>query len=145
MTKSKTWTDYAFCLVVGSIYIFALTRTIVTSTLIMIEPLSLYFIGLLSIVVFLVILYNKVTRITTGLILFFIFAYVFITLDDFAEQYPHLFDMWQMVRGYLFRPELGRTAIWIVSLLLGFIVAVFMFYQFNFFLLAGGGVARAGF
>ena len=139
--QGKTWVDYLFCLVVGSIYIFALNRTVVTSTLIVVEPLSLYFIGILSMVIFFVILFNKVTRITTIVILALIAFYMLFTLDDFSEQYPHLYDMWLMVRGYIFRQELGRTAVWLISLMLGFTVVIFMFYQFNFFVLAIGGVA----
>ena len=82
--------DYALCLIVGSLYIFSLTRTIVMSTLIMVDPLNLFFMGVLSMVLFFVILYNKVTRITAAAIWGLVALLFLFTLDDFSEQYPLL-------------------------------------------------------
>ncbi|MCL2372800.1 MAG: transglutaminase-like domain-containing protein [Defluviitaleaceae bacterium] len=137
----KSFADYAFCLLVGSIYIFAINRTIVTSTLIWIDPLSLFFIGVVAIVLVMAMLFNKYTRIGTVAVLAFVLFFFFITLNDFAEQYPNMYDLWLMVRGYAFIPELGNRIIWILSFLLAVVVVVFTLYQFNFMLLAIGAVA----
>jgi len=136
----KPWIDYLFCVLVGSLYIFSVSRTILTSTLIIMNPVNLYFIGLTAIVFFLVVFYSRVTKLATLAILLLGGLFVFFTLEDVEAQYPHLYDMWQMIQGYLFTQELGRTVIWIVCFMLGFIVVVFMLYYFSFFLLAGGGI-----
>ncbi|MCL2387652.1 MAG: transglutaminase-like domain-containing protein [Defluviitaleaceae bacterium] len=138
--KAKTWMDYAFCLLVGSVYLYAISRTIISATFIGVEQIVLYFMGLLSIVFFLVVLYNKYTRIAAGVFVIIGAAFIFFTLESFSEQYSHFYELFLMTTGRLpYRADLGQTAVWGITLLLGFAIVVFMFHQFNFYMLGVGG------
>ncbi|MCL1843370.1 MAG: transglutaminase domain-containing protein [Defluviitaleaceae bacterium] len=140
--KNKTWHDYIFCLIVGGMYLYALNRTIISATHIRMEPVTLYAVGLLSLILFMVVLYNKITRIVTVVLILLITAWVFFTLEDVREQYTHFYELYLMVTGQLgYRWDLGRTTVWIISLLLAFTIVVFMLHQFNFYMLALGGAA----
>ena len=138
--KSKL--DYLFFFFVGSIYIFSLNRVIISSTFIRVAPFTLYFMGVLAILVAVAILYNAYTRIATVTILIFATFVFFLTLEDFREQYTHLYELFLMTTGHLpFRAELGATASWIIVFLTSFSVTVLMFFLSSFYGLALTGVA----
>ncbi|MCL2840528.1 MAG: transglutaminase domain-containing protein [Defluviitaleaceae bacterium] len=139
--------DYIFCIIVGSLYMFAINRAIITSTFITIPPEQMFLFGIVSIIVFLLILYNRITRIASLVILliataFFVF---WVGLSNMYYQFPHLHDLFLMVSGQIpYRSDLGVTLVWVISLLLAFVVVVFMFHQFNFYILAAGGIGAIG-
>ena len=143
--QKKTWFDYVFCLVVGSLYLFAINRAIITSTFISVGPGEMFIFGTASIIIFLVILHNKVTRIATLAILIVASIFILFTLYDIYYQHPHFYDLYLMITGRIpYRSDLGVTIVWIVSLVLGFTVVVFMFHSFSFYVLAAGGIAAVG-
>lgn len=121
---------------------YAVHRTIISATFIGIESITLFLIGLASIAFFLVILSNKYTTII-ALIFITVFAMgIFLTYEDIREQYPEVYEMFLMVTGRLpYRSNLGRMVTWIISILLGFAIVVFMLHQFNFYMLFMGGAA----
>ena len=138
----KTPLDYLFFFFVGSIYVFALNRVIISSTFIHVEPLTLYFMGVLAILVVVAILFNAYTRIAAIAILIFSTFIFFMTLDDFREQYTHLYELFLMTTGRLpFRADLGATAAWFIVFLTSFSVTVLMFFLSSFYGLAITGVA----
>ena len=138
----KTKQDYLFFFFVGSIYIYALNRVIISSTFINISPFTLYFMGIIAMLVFVAILFNWYTRIATVAILIFSTFIFFLTLEDFAYQYTHLYELFLMTTGRLpFRADLGATAAWIIVFLTSFSVTVLMFFLKSFYGLAITGVA----
>ena len=138
----KTKLDYLFFFLVGSVYIFALNRVIISSTFIRVEPLNLYFMGVLAILVVVALLYNAYTRLATVAILIFAAFVFFMTLEDFREQYTHLYELFLMTTGSLpFRADLGATAAWFIVFLTSFSVTVLMFFLSSFYGLAITGVA----
>ena len=140
--NGKTPLDYLFFFLVGSFYIFALNRVIISSTFIRVAPLTLYFMGIIAILVFVAILYNAYTRIASVAILIFSAFIFFVTLDDFREQYTHLYELFLMTTGRLpFRADLGATAAWFIVFLTSFSVTVLMFFLKSFYGLAITGVA----
>ena len=149
--KSKHWTDYIFALVVGSTFLFSLTRTIFSATFIEMHPLSLYAVGFVAILVFMVVTYNWITRSVAGVSFFIFVMYGLNALRTppyrpYDETYPrvieHLYRVGIMALGYLpYEPELGRTTVWLVSLALAFIVVVFLLNIFSFYVPALTGIA----
>jgi len=98
--------------------------------------------GVAALAFFVVIFYNKYTRIITGAIVLLGALFVFFTLERWERQAQHLYDLRRMVQGYLpYQPELGLTVLWAVSLLLGLAIAIFMLYRFSFYILSLTGVA----
>jgi len=138
----RTLTDYIFCLFVGSMYIYSLNRVIISSTFIQVEQLRLFFMGVAALALFVAIFYNKYTRIITGSVVALVALIVLFTLERWEAQAQHLYDLQMMVQGYApFRADLGTTVLWIVSLLLGLAVAIFMLYRFSFYILSLTGIA----
>jgi len=97
--------------------------------------------GTVSLVFFIIIFYNKITRIIAAAVVVVSAIIVFFTLERWERQAEHFYDVTLMIRGYLhYRPELGTTILWAISLLFGLVVAVFMLYRFSFYMLALNGV-----
>ncbi|MCL2215877.1 MAG: hypothetical protein FWB91_02530, partial [Defluviitaleaceae bacterium] len=141
----KNWMDYVFCIVVGSLYLFSINRAIISSTFITVSQWPMFIFGVVSIIIFLIILHNKVTQIATLVVLIFVTIFIIFSLEDIYYQLPHFYDLALMVTGQIpYRADLGTTVVWIISLLLGFTVVVFMFKQFNFYILTAGGFAAIG-
>lgn len=141
-SASGNLVEYSFLFIVGSLFLFALSRTILTSTFIWIAPVNLFMINVASIIIFVLILYNRITIIATLSVLVLIGLYVLFTLEDAREQYTHFYELGLMITGRLsYRPELGLTVVWIISLLIAMPVVVFLFHNFNFWILAAGGGA----
>jgi len=138
----RPWTEYIFTLFVGSTYIYALNRVIVSSTFIQPEQSRLFIMGLVSLVLFAVIFYNIYTRVITGVLVAIVAIYVFFTIERWERQIYHLNNVRMMVQGYQpYQTELGLTVLWVISLLIGLVVAVFMLYKFSFYILSLTGVA----
>jgi len=98
--------------------------------------------GTIALSFFMIIFYNKYTRIISGATVAISALIVFLTLERWERQINHLYDLNQMVQGYLpYRPELGTTVLWAVCLLLGLAVAIFMLYRFSFYILSLTGIA----
>ena len=143
-TKSKKISreEYWFCLLVGSMYIYALNLVIMSSTFIRIAAPRLFAMGVASLVFFALIFYNRITRIVSAAVVAIGAFIIFFTFERWESQADHFYNVSLMVRGYLhYQPELGRTIVWAISLLLGLVVAVFMLYRFSFYLLSITGVA----
>ncbi|MCL2188962.1 MAG: transglutaminase-like domain-containing protein [Defluviitaleaceae bacterium] len=137
----KTKNEYLFLLGVGGAYLFAVTRGILSATVIAVPPLTLYAMGLFSLLVFTLLLFNKKTRIAAGVFVALAALFIFWQRDVFEPLINHYSDVFLMATGYIpFRPELGRTMTWLIVLALGFFVVVFALYKFNFYVLAIGGV-----
>ena len=138
----KSLLDYLFFSLVGSIYIYALNRVIISSTFIRVEPFTLYFMGILAMLVVVALLYNAYTRLASIAVLVFATFIFFTTLEDFREQYTHLYELFLMTTGRLpFRADLGATAAWFIVFLTSFSVTVLMFFLKSFYGLAITGVA----
>ena len=147
LVKEKVWADYAFCLIIGSIYLYALTRAIFAATLIRLPNGALASIAIASIIIFMVALYNKLTSIISlvvlGLIIVY-FGYIWYSSTYYAlhPRLEHYQMVVQMISGQVpFHADLGRTIVWIVSMLLAIIVVVFMLHKYTFTLLATVGIA----
>jgi len=134
--------EYFFCLVVGSMYIYSLNRVIISSTFIRASQPRLFFMGLAALVFFGAILYNRYTRIFSGVIVLIVALFVFFTLERWEHQIDHFYDLGRMIQGYIpYRADLGTSVLWVVSLLLGLAVAIFMLYRFSFYILSLTGIA----
>ena len=121
---------------------YGIHRTIISATFIRIETPALFLIGIVSILFFLIILYNRYTVLLSVLFVLIFSAGIFFTYEDVQTQYPEFYEMFLMVSGQLpYRPHLGRMVVWIISMLLAFAVVVFMLHQFNFYMLFLGGAA----
>ena len=141
ITTLKEWTDYAFCLTIGSVFLYALTRTIFAATLIRLPQPTLVTMGIASIILALIAFHNKVTRIIslvsiTLLSLYVLRLFYISTYYDMHPWIEHFHDLFLMVGGSApFDPVLGRTIAWGVSMLFATLVVIFMFYKFNFYIL----------
>ena len=146
------WTDYVFCLVVGSAFIFALTRTIFSATFISIDALRLYTTGLVAIMLFMIITYNLATRIVAGSVALIFGLYVLNAIfrhppyrpdgETFPRVIEHFYELLLMAGGSIpYDQALGRTAVWLVCLAFGFVVVIFMLHIFSFYVLALTGIA----
>lgn len=138
----KTGLDYLFFLFVGTIYIYALNRAIITSTFIQLRPVNLYFMGLIAAAATVIVMYNAYTRIAALLALVLAGLVFALTLEDFQEQYANLYELFLMVTGNIpFRQALGGTASWLIVGLVSFSVTVLMLHLSSFYALAATGVA----
>jgi len=141
-TKTRPQREYIFTLLVGSMYIYALSRVIVSSTFIDVTQPRLFFMGVAALVLFSLIFYNRITRIATVGVLALAAIIVLFTLERWEAWGHHFTYIQLMIRGYIaYRPELGMTVLWGISLLLGLATAIFMLYRFSFYVLALTGVA----
>ncbi|MCL1883282.1 MAG: hypothetical protein FWF81_05970 [Defluviitaleaceae bacterium] len=140
--KKKSWLDYIFCLLVGGIYLYAVMRGVLSATVIRVGDFELYLIGLISITFFMLVLFNGYTRIIFLIIVLVTAFWVFFTMYDVTEQYPHLYEVFLMITGHVpYQPELGRTVVFVIGILLGFVIVVFMLHQFSFYMLGISGAA----
>ena len=150
--KRKQWTDYVFCLIVGSMFLFALTRTIFSATVITIDIAALYTFSLVAIVLFLILTYNLVTRIVAGSAVLMFGLYTLNVIfrhppyrpdgETFPRLIEHFYQVVLMAVGQIpYEQALGRTAVWLTTMALGFIVVIFMFHIFSFYVLALTGIA----
>ena len=143
--KPKEWIDYAFCLIIGSVYIYALTRTIFAATIIRLEQRTFVIMAIASIIIFLLAFYNRVTRIISLSLAVIIALYMLnlVRVSTYYDMHPriqHFYDLINMIGGMSsFDPVLGRTAAWIVSLLFGMVVVIFMLHKYSFAVLAFTG------
>jgi len=137
----RTPMEYLFTLIVGSMYIYALNRVIISATFIWVTQTRLFVMGMVSLVIFAVIFYNRYTRIITGVAVLIVGLFVLLTLEMWGYQFNHLGNVLRMVQGYIpYRSDLGITVLWGISLLLGLAVAIFMLYRFSFYILALTGI-----
>jgi len=98
--------------------------------------------GTAALVFFVLIFYNRITRIVSAVAVMVAALFIFFTFERWEAQAEHLHDVTLMIRGYLhYSPELGVTILWAISLLFGLVVAVFMLFRFSFYLLTLTGVA----
>ena len=149
MTKTtpKTWADYAFTLVIGTIYLYTITRMVFGATFINTSQGALVTIGFFSVVFFMLAFYNRITRIFTGGLALVLAVYVYYlaqtaTPEAMHPWVQHFYDILDMATGFAgYDPALGRSLVWALSLLIGAIVVVFMFQKFNFTVLALGIIA----
>ena len=142
--RAKNWKDYAFCLAIGGIYLYALTRTIFAATVIPTTTGMLFATGVASILVFLVITYNRITFfVTLGGVLLYGVRLLFSLRGEYLHPVlDHFNRLGLMIMGAIpHDPTLERTAIWVVSAVFAAVVVFFMFDRFNFPLLGAIGIA----
>jgi len=142
--QAKTWKDYCFCLVIGTMYIYALSSFIFGATIIRTGGASLVIAAIISIFIFMIVLYNRYTFfITLGALILYGGRLLFSLRDDYLHPVlDHFNRMGLMIMGMApFNAELSQTVVWLVSLLLGAVVVFFMFDKYNFFVLAAVGIA----
>jgi len=133
--------DYLFCILVGSLYQYSILRIVITSTAINLTNFELIFFSAGSIIFFLVAMYNIYTRVIVFGILLIVVLSLFLFQETFYYQVQHIRDIYYMFNGQIsYREEFGRTIVFIISFLLGFSIAIFMYYTFNFIVLAAGGI-----
>jgi len=141
-SQKRSLLEYFFCLVVGSMYIYAINRVIMSATFIQTGQSRLFVMGLAALIFFGIVLHNRYTRIFSGAIIIIVALFVFFTLERWEPQINHFYDIGRMIQGYIpYRPDLGNTVLWAVSLLLGLAVAIFMLYRFSFYILTLTGIA----
>ena len=137
----RSWTEYVFTLLVGSMYIYSLNRVLISATFIEVTQRRLFIMGVVSLIFFGLIFFNKITRIASAAVVVLGALFVFFTLERWESQIQHVNDISMMIQGYLpYRPELGFTVLWAISLLLGLAAAIFMLYFFSFYLLSLTGI-----
>ncbi|MCL2287316.1 MAG: hypothetical protein FWC32_13260 [Firmicutes bacterium] len=142
----KEWADYAFCLTIGSVFIYALTRTIFSATIIRIQQGTLVTMGTIAIIAVLLMLHNRITRIVSFIFITILGLYIFYLARTsyYHDMHPwiqHFYDLLTMIGGMApFNPALGRTAAWILCMAFAVPVVVFMFHKFNFYILAIVGI-----
>jgi len=145
LRKPKEEVDYAFCLIIGSVYIYALTRTIFAATIIRLEQGVFVTMAVASIIIFLIAFHNRITRIVSlsAAIIFALYMLNLVRTSTYYDMHPrieHFYNLINMIGGLApFDPSLGRTAVWIVSMLFGMVVAIFMLHKFSFIVLAVTG------
>jgi len=145
LRKPKEEIDYTFCLIIGSVYIYALTRTIFGATIIRLEQGVFVTMAIASVVIFLIAFYNRVTRIISLslAVIFALYMLNLVRISTYYDMHPriqHFYDLINMIGGLApFDPVLGRTAVWIVSMLFGMVVVLFMLHKFSFAVLAFTG------
>jgi len=140
--------NYIFCLVIGSIYIYSLAMTIFSATIIETGAVALFATGLVSIFIFLVVFYNRIT-ILVSFALLVIFGLYIVYLVRADAYYPyfhpiitHFNQLFFVITGETpYDPALARTIVWAVCLLFGAIVATLMLNRSNFIVLATIGIA----
>ena len=142
--RTKTWKDYVFCLAIGGIYLYALTRTIFAATVFYSGTGMLVTTGVVAILAFLIITYNRFTFfITLGGVLLYGVRLLFSLRGEYLHPVlDHFNRLALMIMGVIpHDPTLERTAIWVVSAVFGAVVVFFMFARFNFPLLGAVGIA----
>lgn len=148
MTNKKTKVEYAFCLIIGGIYLYSLALAVFSATIINVASSELLTISVLSIVIFLLIFYNRITRVVTSAIvglfilyvLFLLWRDVYLIIEN--PVFLRFSNTFFMIVGQMsYTPELGRTAVWLFNLAFAIIVVIFMFHKFSFVMLALTGAA----
>jgi len=150
--NEKTWVDYLFCLIVGSVYIFALSRVVFFATVITVGNGVLFFVALFSVLIFLLLTYNRYTVIALLVSVFLFGLYTANAIRIYFRPAPyggilppmleHFNRLLLMIGGILpYETSLGLTAVWVFAMVLGLFVVIFLFHKFNFYVLAFAGVA----
>jgi len=146
--KAQGISNYLFCIVIGSFYIYSLALTIFSATIVRVSTFSLFTTGLISVLIFLVVFYNRITILVSSaaLILFGLYVIHLIRADAFYPHFHPLIDhfnqLFFVVTGEVpYDPALARTIVWAVCLMLGAVVALLMLHKSNFIVFAAIGIA----
>ncbi|MCL2355757.1 MAG: hypothetical protein FWC70_01195 [Defluviitaleaceae bacterium] len=132
--------EHIFCLLVGGIYLYSILRSVINATFIDMGGLELFAVGIFSLLLMMVFLFNYATRLISVLIFVTGGFIVLITWDPY--RYEHLYEMFLIIGGQLpYRPQFGPTIVLILAMLVSFAIVVFMVHWFNFYVLAAGGTA----
>ena len=146
--QRKTWLDYVFVYAVGLAYVYALTRTIFSATILRSQMGALAPIALVCITVFIAIFYNRTTRLASLGVVVLLVIYGLFMLR--AASYPHfhyahhpvlehIVGIFYMASGRIPQSaELARSAMWLLSMLFSLIAVLFMLYKFNLWVLSAG-------
>ncbi|MCL2203546.1 MAG: transglutaminase domain-containing protein [Defluviitaleaceae bacterium] len=139
-SQFKTKHEYLFLFGVGGLYLFAINRAILSATVIEITALGMFAIGMLCMLAFTAMLFNRFTRIATVAVLVLAALFLLWRREAYEGLFHHFRDVFLMTTGYLpYAPELGQTLMWLIIIALSFTTVVFMLYRFSFYVLALGG------
>jgi len=148
-SKAAVLRENLFFLIMGTAYTFAISNSVITSTVLGTSNAALLFFSILFVFVLNIYFANKYTAAVFSSILFltcfFMFTYLF--LDDFkAEWYTHtkafIYDIYMFIRGvYPYSPDYDKPIAAVLCLAIATISIINLKMRFNFFILACfGGV-----
>jgi len=144
MSSRRRLEDYALYLVIGSLYAFAVNLSILTTTILSVAPLTLYFLGLGALILFALIFWNQYTTLATiGIVLLTALILFWLRDAERMEEFRYFInELILLIRGYLaFRPEFNWPLLIGIILLTGLFIAVCLYVSFHFYMLAAFGTA----
>ena len=135
MTKKTE--DFALYFIIGSLYAFAVNISILATTIIEVPLGALFALGLALLAVFAAVFYNRMsTLIFTGLLAASIFI-MFLVRDRLTALWSLVDYITLLMQGYIpFREELSWPIVFAIALLTALFVAVCLYINFHFYLLA---------
>jgi hypothetical protein len=133
---------YIFCLLVGCLYMYSVNAAIIASTIIETSPLRIFVTGLVSMLIFTGVFYNRRTVLVTVGFLFLSGFLIWMARDGSNSLYSHFEGVFLFISGGVTdQKSYGNTTIWLICLAIGSVTAMFMYKQFNFYVLALVGIA----
>ena len=144
MSSKRRLEDYALYLVIGSLYAFAVNLSILTTTILSVDPLALYFLGLGALILFALIFWNQYTTLAAiGLVLITALILFWVRDAESMEGFWYFInELILLIRGYIaFRLEFNWPLLIGIVLLTGLFIAVCLYVNFHFYMLACFGAS----
>ena len=141
--NKKRLLDMLALLLIGSMYSWALAKSIIVSTVLVVDDWELFFLIVSFLLFFAVFFYNRITMLVAlgvTMLAYFYFAYQFFWAEMPNEQILFLYETairsLQFARGYIPHEEIYADMIlYVICFLLTFCASIFIYAGFNFFML----------
>lgn len=144
MTLKSKALDHLFFLIMSTVYTYALSKSIVTSTVLMIPDKTIFFLSITCILIFFVYFFNKYTFIFFSAAILFVAVFVYVNLaiqgfkvDWYVELNELIYEMYWFVRGYFpHREEYNLTLVIFTVTAIAAVTAANLKHRFGFYTLA---------
>ena len=141
-TSKRRIEDYALFLIVGGLYAFAVNLSILTTTIVQVPLWSLFLVGLGILLLFALIFYNRYTMLGALGFLVFVGMVLYWIHERMEDFWYFVNEIILLTQGYIaFRPEFTWPVVLAVCLLTGLFIAICLYVNFHFYMLAGFGAA----
>ncbi|MCL2014888.1 MAG: transglutaminase-like domain-containing protein [Defluviitaleaceae bacterium] len=134
--------DYIMYLVLGGIYAFAVNLSILNTTIVQVPLWSLALLGFAMLVVFGIIFHNKFTMLATLAFVAFMAFFMFMLREQLEDLWAFADELILFARGFItFQQEFVWPTVVIICLLTALFIAISLYINFNFYLMAAFGAA----
>ncbi|MCL2049542.1 MAG: transglutaminase-like domain-containing protein [Defluviitaleaceae bacterium] len=133
--------EHIYCLAIGSILLYALNRAVLTLTFVQIPPLTLYLLGVGTLIFAMAVLFNAWTLGISCIALGIAALTINNDIELFVEKYPQALELLYVIAGRTaYNADFAVPIVCLISSVIAFATVIFMLKYFNLYMLTTIGV-----